>query len=204
MTWGAPVACQPADVGRGNCPDAAIDGVSVSPSASCSRHCLWPRGFSRARPESHRKVRRNLAFDAAMAKTSPGCGWCRLSRGRKENLQRFEELHETHNELAWPRRGSSTPTCPSSDSCPDGHGGHSGLWGTLVLRSQIHGGQLAAFALYLGISSARSKRWGESLQRDSLHRRQRRTDLSTLGHGAGRSRIRPGAQSWLPFAACCF
>ncbi|HYV30674.1 MAG TPA: ABC transporter ATP-binding protein, partial [Candidatus Binatia bacterium] len=101
----------------------------------------------------YRKVRAQTSrLTAAMAENIAGVRVVQAFSREEENLSRFQQLHEMHNELALAAARVFHTFMPFL-------GFLSGLGtliiigygGTLVLRGQITVGQLAAFALYLGM-----------------------------------------------------
>jgi ATP-binding cassette subfamily B protein len=102
---------------------------------------------------AHRKVRAQTSrLTAAMAENIAGVRVVQAFSREEENLQRFEELHETHNELALAAARVFHTYMPFLGFMSGmGMVVILGYGGTLVLRSQITVGQLAAFALYLGM-----------------------------------------------------
>jgi ATP-binding cassette subfamily B protein len=102
---------------------------------------------------AHRKVRAQTSrLTAAMAENIAGVRVVQAFSREEENLTRFQQLHETHNELSLAAARVFHTYMPFL-------GFMSGLGtviiiaygGTLVLKSEITVGELAAFALYLGM-----------------------------------------------------
>ena len=102
---------------------------------------------------AHRKVRAQTSrLTAAMAENIAGVRVVQAFSREEENLSRFQQLHETHNDLALAAARVFHTYMPFL-------GFMSGLGtliilgygGTLVLRREITVGELAAFALYIGM-----------------------------------------------------
>jgi len=102
---------------------------------------------------AHRKVRAQTSrLTAAMAENIAGVRVVQAFSREEENLARFQQLHETHNALALAAARVFHTYMPFL-------GFVSGLGtliilaygGTLVLRHEITVGELAAFALYIGM-----------------------------------------------------
>ncbi len=102
---------------------------------------------------AHRKVRAQTSrLTAAMAENIAGMRVVQAFSREEENLSRFQQLHETHNDLALAAARVFHTYMPFL-------GFMSGLGtliilgygGTLVLRHEITVGELAAFALYIGM-----------------------------------------------------
>lgn len=102
---------------------------------------------------AHRKVRAQTSrLTAAMAENIAGVRVVQAFSREEENLARFQELHETHNALALAAARVFHTYMPFL-------GFVSGLGtliilgygGSLVLRNEITVGELAAFALYIGM-----------------------------------------------------
>ncbi len=102
---------------------------------------------------AHRKVRAQTSrLTAAMAENIAGVRVVQAFSREAENLSRFQQLHETHNDLALAAARVFHTYMPFL-------GFMSGLGtliilgygGTLVLRHEITVGELAAFALYIGM-----------------------------------------------------
>jgi ATP-binding cassette subfamily B protein len=102
---------------------------------------------------AHRKVRAQTSrLTAAMAENIAGVRVVQAFSREEENLSRFQQLHETHNDLALAAARVFHTYMPFL-------GFMSGLGtliilgygGTLVLRHEITVGELAAFALYIGM-----------------------------------------------------
>ena len=103
--------------------------------------------------EAHRKVRAQTSrLTAAMAENIAGVRVVQAFSREEENLSRFQQLHETHNDLALAAARVFHTYMPFL-------GFMSGLGtliilsygGSLVLRQEITVGELAAFALYIGM-----------------------------------------------------
>ena len=103
--------------------------------------------------EAHRKVRAQTSrLTAAMAENIAGVRVVQAFSREEENLSRFQQLHETHNDLALAAARVFHTYMPFL-------GFMSGLGtliilgygGSLVLRHEITVGELAAFALYIGM-----------------------------------------------------
>lgn len=102
---------------------------------------------------AHRKVRAQTSrLTAAMAENIAGVRVVQAFSREEENLSRFQQLHETHNDLALAAARVFHTYMPFL-------GFMSGLGtliilgygGTLVLSREITVGELAAFALYIGM-----------------------------------------------------
>ena len=102
---------------------------------------------------AHRKVRAQTSrLTAAMAENIAGVRVVQAFSREAENLSRFQQLHETHNDLALAAARVFHTYMPFL-------GFMSGLGtliilgygGTLVLSREITVGELAAFALYIGM-----------------------------------------------------
>ena len=103
--------------------------------------------------EAHRKVRAQTSrLTAAMAENIAGVRVVQAFSREEENLSRFQQLHETHNDLALAAARVFHTYMPFL-------GFMSGLGtliilgygGSLVLSREITVGELAAFALYIGM-----------------------------------------------------
>jgi len=102
---------------------------------------------------AHRKVRAQTSrLTAAMAENIAGVRVVQAFSREEENLNRFQQLHETHNELNLAAAKVFHTYMPFL-------GFMSGLGtviiiaygGSLVMKNEITVGELAAFALYLGM-----------------------------------------------------
>ena len=102
---------------------------------------------------AHRKVRAQTSrLTAAMAENIAGVRVVQAFSREEENLQRFQELHETHNALALAAARVFHTYMPFLGFMSGvGTVIILGYGGTLVMRGQITVGELAAFALYLGM-----------------------------------------------------
>lgn len=114
---------------------------------------LATRLFHKFGLAAHRKVRAQTSrLTAAMAENIAGVRVVQAFSREEENLARFQELHETHNALALAAARVFHTYMPFL-------GFMSGLGtliilgygGSLVLRNEITVGELAAFALYIGM-----------------------------------------------------
>ena len=114
---------------------------------------LATRLFHKFGLAAHRKVRAQTSrLTAAMAENIAGVRVVQAFSREEENLNRFQQLHETHNELALAAARVFHTYMPFL-------GFMSGLGtliilaygGSLVLRHEITVGELAAFALYIGM-----------------------------------------------------
>jgi ABC-type multidrug transport system fused ATPase/permease subunit len=102
---------------------------------------------------AYRKVRAQTSrLTAAMAENIAGVRVVQAFSREEENLQRFQELHETHNTLALAAARVFHTYMPFLGFMSGvGAAIILGYGGTLVLRGQITVGELAAFVLYLGM-----------------------------------------------------
>jgi ATP-binding cassette subfamily B protein len=114
---------------------------------------LATRLFHRFGLAAHRKVRAQTSrLTAAMAENIAGVRVVQAFSREEENLSRFQQLHDTHNELSLAAAKVFHTYMPFV-------GFMSGLGtviilgygGTLVMRREITVGELAAFVLYLGM-----------------------------------------------------
>jgi ATP-binding cassette subfamily B protein len=102
---------------------------------------------------AHRKVRAQTSrLTAAMAENIAGVRVVQAFSREEENLERFQQLHETHNELALAAARVFHTYMPFLGFM-SGVGSVIilGYGGSLVMRQEITVGELAAFALYLGM-----------------------------------------------------
>jgi ATP-binding cassette subfamily B protein len=102
---------------------------------------------------AHRKVRAQTSrLTAAMAENIAGVRVVQAFSREEENLNRFLQLHETHNEYALAAARVFHTYMPFLGLLA-GLGAVIilGYGGSLVLRQEITVGELAAFALYLGM-----------------------------------------------------
>jgi len=111
------------------------------------------RLFHRFGLAAHRKVRAQTSrLTAAMAENIAGVRVVQAFSREEENLSRFQELHETHNELALAAARVFHTYMPFLGFMSGvGTVIILGYGGSLVLRNEITVGELAAFALYLGM-----------------------------------------------------
>lgn len=103
--------------------------------------------------EAYRKLRGQTSrLTAAMAENISGVRVVQAFSREEENLSRFEELHETHNEYALAAARVFHTYMPFL-GLMSGVGTVIilGYGGTLAARGQISVGELAAFILYLGM-----------------------------------------------------
>jgi ATP-binding cassette subfamily B protein len=102
---------------------------------------------------AHRKVRAQTSrLTAAMAENIAGVRVVQAFSREEENLNRFQQLHETHNELALAAARVFHTYMPFLGFMAGvGTVIILGYGGSLVLRNEITVGELAAFALYLGM-----------------------------------------------------
>jgi ATP-binding cassette subfamily B protein len=102
---------------------------------------------------AHRKVRAQTSrLTAAMAENIAGVRVVQAFSREEENLNRFQQLHETHNELALAAARVFHTYMPFLGFMSGvGTVIILGYGGSLVLRNEITVGELAAFALYLGM-----------------------------------------------------
>jgi ABC-type multidrug transport system fused ATPase/permease subunit len=103
--------------------------------------------------EAYRKVRAQTSrLTAAMAENISGVRVVQAFSREEENLERFQQLHETHNEYALAAARVFHTYMPFL-GLMSGIGTVIilGYGGTLVMRNEITVGQLAAFVLYLGM-----------------------------------------------------
>jgi ATP-binding cassette, subfamily B, multidrug efflux pump len=102
---------------------------------------------------AHRKVRAQTSrLTAAMAENIAGVRVVQAFSREEENLNRFQQLHQTHNELALDAARVFHTYMPFVGFMAGlGTVIILGYGGTLVLRNEITVGELAAFALYLGM-----------------------------------------------------
>ncbi len=103
--------------------------------------------------EAYRKLRSQTSrLTAAMAENISGVRVVQAFSREEENLSRFEELHETHNEYALAAARVFHTYMPFL-GLMSGVGTVIilGYGGTLAARGQISVGELAAFILYLGM-----------------------------------------------------
>jgi ATP-binding cassette subfamily B protein len=111
------------------------------------------RIFHRFGLAAHRKVRAQTSrLTAAMAENIAGVRVVQAFSREEENLHRFQQLHETHNELALAAARVFHTYMPFLGFM-SGAGTVIilGYGGSLALRNEITVGELAAFALYLGM-----------------------------------------------------
>jgi ATP-binding cassette subfamily B protein len=103
--------------------------------------------------EAHRKVRAQTSrLTAAMAENIAGVRVVQAFAREEENINRFQQLHETHNELALAAARVFHTYMPFLGLMAGiGTAIIIGYGGTLVMRGEITVGELAAFALYLGM-----------------------------------------------------
>ena len=103
--------------------------------------------------QAHRKVRAQTSrLTAAMAENIAGVRVVQAFSREEENLQRFQQLHEIHNSLALAAARVFHTYMPFIGFMSGvGMVIILGYGGTLVRSSEITVGQLAAFALYLGM-----------------------------------------------------
>ena len=115
--------------------------------------CFATRLFHKFGLDAHRKVRAQTSrLTAAMAENIAGVRVVQAFSREEENLLRFQRIHDTHNELALVAARVFHTYMPFV-------GFMSGLGtviilgygGSLALRHEITVGELAAFALYLGM-----------------------------------------------------
>ncbi len=109
--------------------------------------------FHRYGLEAYRKLRGQTSrLTAAMAENISGVRVVQAFSREAENLSRFQELHETHNEFALAAARVFHTYMPFL-GLMSGVGTVIilGYGGTLVARNEISVGQLAAFILYLGM-----------------------------------------------------
>lgn len=102
---------------------------------------------------AHRKVRAQTSrLTAAMAENIAGVRVVQAFSREQENLERFQQLHETHNQLALAAARVFHTYMPFL-GLMSGLGTVIilGYGGSLVTRGEITVGELAAFALYLGM-----------------------------------------------------
>src|SRR5688572_9314502 len=102
---------------------------------------------------AHRKVRAQTSrLTAAMAESIAGVRVVQAFSREQENLNRFQQLHQTHNELALAAARVFHTYMPFLGLMAGlGTAIILGYGGTLVLQGEITVGELAAFALYLGM-----------------------------------------------------
>jgi ATP-binding cassette subfamily B protein len=102
---------------------------------------------------AHRKVRAQTSrLTAAMAENIAGVRVVQAFSREEENLSRFQQLHETHNELALAAARVFHTYMPFLGFMSGvGTVIILGYGGSLVLRNEITVGEFAAFALYLGM-----------------------------------------------------
>ena len=111
------------------------------------------RLFHRHGLEAHRKVRAQTSrLTASMAENIAGVRVVQAFAREEENLRRFQGLHETHNQLALAAAKVFHTYMPFL-GLMSGVGTLIvlGYGGSLVARSEITVGELAAFALYIGM-----------------------------------------------------
>ena len=103
--------------------------------------------------EAHRRVRAQTSkLTAAMAENIAGVRVVQAFSREEENLERFQVLHETHNDLALVAARVFHTYMPFIGLLSGlGTVIILGYGGTLVMRSEITVGELTAFALYLGM-----------------------------------------------------
>ena len=102
---------------------------------------------------AHRNVRAQTSrLTAAMAENIAGVRVVQAFSREEENLQRFQELHETHNTLALAAARVFHTYMPFLGFMSGvGTAVILGYGGSLVLRGEITVGELAAFVLYLSM-----------------------------------------------------
>jgi ATP-binding cassette subfamily B protein len=102
---------------------------------------------------AHRRVRAQTSrLTAAMAENIAGVRVVQAFSREEENLNRFQQLHETHNEYALAAARVFHTYMPFLGLLSGlGTVIILGYGGSLVLRHEITVGELAAFALYLGM-----------------------------------------------------
>ena len=102
---------------------------------------------------AHRKVRvQTSRLTAAMAENIAGVRVVQAFSREEENLNRFQQLHETHNEYALAAARVFHTYMPFLGFMAGvGTVIILGYGGSLVLRNEITVGELAAFVLYLGM-----------------------------------------------------
>lgn len=111
------------------------------------------RLFHKSGLAAHRKVRAQTSrLTAAMAENIAGVRVVQAFSREEENLARFQQLHETHNALALAAARVFHTYMPFLGFM-SGIGTLIilGYGGSLVLRNEITVGELAAFALYIGM-----------------------------------------------------
>jgi ATP-binding cassette subfamily B multidrug efflux pump len=103
--------------------------------------------------EAYRQVRTQTSrLTAAMAENISGVRVVQAFSREEENLARFEELHETHNEYALAAAKVFHTYMPFLGLMSGvGTAIILGYGGRLVMQNEITVGQLAAFVLYLGM-----------------------------------------------------
>ena len=103
--------------------------------------------------EAYRKVRAQTSrLTAAMAENIAGVRVVQAFSREEENLNRFQQLHQTHNELALAAARVFHTYMPFIGLLSGvGTVIILGYGGTLVMRGEITVGELAAFILYLGM-----------------------------------------------------
>jgi ATP-binding cassette subfamily B protein len=111
------------------------------------------RLFHRFGLAAHRKVRAQTSrLTAAMAENIAGVRVVQAFSREEENLNRFQQLHETHNEYALAAARVFHTYMPFLGFMAGvGTVIILGYGGSLVLRDDITVGELAAFVLYLGM-----------------------------------------------------
>ncbi|HXJ60671.1 MAG TPA: ABC transporter ATP-binding protein [Verrucomicrobiae bacterium] len=102
---------------------------------------------------AHRKVRAQTSrLTAAMAENIAGVRVVQAFSRESENLERFQQLHETHNQLALAAARVFHTYMPFLGLMAGvGSVIILGYGGTLVMKGEITVGELAAFVLYLGM-----------------------------------------------------
>jgi ATP-binding cassette, subfamily B, multidrug efflux pump len=120
----------------------------VLPPLFLATRLFHVRGLS-----AHRKVRAQTSrLTAAMAESIAGVRVVQAFSREQENLNRFQQLHETHNELALAAARVFHTYMPFLGLMAGlGTAIILGFGGTLVMRREITVGELAAFVLYLGM-----------------------------------------------------
>jgi ATP-binding cassette subfamily B multidrug efflux pump len=120
----------------------------VLPPLFVATRLFHVRGLS-----AHRKVRAQTSrLTAAMAESIAGVRVVQAFSREQENLNRFQQLHETHNELALAAARVFHTYMPFLGLMAGlGTAIILGYGGTLVMRHEITVGELAAFVLYLGM-----------------------------------------------------
>ena len=148
---------------------------------------------------AHRKVRAQTSrLTAAMAENIAGVRVVQAFSREEENLNRFQELHETHNELTLAAARVFHTYMPFVGFM-SGLGAVIilGYGGTLVLRSEITVGELAAFVLYIGMFFGPIQTMGD-LYNSILSTAASAERIFQLLDTAPQIRNRPGAEALPP------